>query len=44
MAVLTVRRYGIQEQKTLARADFLSELMTEIKNRVMLREPMGSLL
>jgi threonyl-tRNA synthetase len=41
---VTVRRYGIQEQKTERRDAFIEELLKEIKGRVMLREPMGSLL
>jgi threonyl-tRNA synthetase len=41
---VTIRRYGIQEQKTEGRDAFIEELLKEIKGRVMLREPMGSLL
>ncbi len=41
---VTVRRYGIQEQKTEGRDEFIEQLLQEIKGRVMLREPMGSLL
>lgn len=41
---LTVRRYGIQEQETLGRDEFIAALLLEIKNRVMLRQPMGALI
>lgn len=41
---VTVRRYGIQEQKTMSRAEFMASLKDEIANRVMLREAMGSLI
>ncbi|HYX31753.1 MAG TPA: threonine--tRNA ligase [Oligoflexus sp.] len=41
---VTIRRYGIQEQKTEGRDEFIEQLLQEIKGRVMLREPMGSLL
>jgi threonyl-tRNA synthetase len=41
---VTIRRYGIQEQKTEGRDAFIAELLKEIQGRVMLREPMGSLL
>jgi len=41
---VTVRRYGIKEQQTVKRDDFIKELKQEIKDRVMLREPMGSII
>jgi len=41
---VTVRRYGIQEQKTMERDVFVRELLGEIKDRVMHRQPMGALL
>ncbi len=41
---LTIRRYGIQEQVTQGRDDFVESLLKEIKDRVMLRQPMGALL
>ncbi len=41
---VTIRRYGSQEQSTVPRDQFISELNKEIKNRVMLREPMGSII
>jgi threonyl-tRNA synthetase len=41
---LTVRRYGMKEQSTLERNQFVAELMDEIKTRKMFREPMGSII
>ena len=41
---VTIRRYGQQEQSTIPRDQFISELKEEIANRVMLREPMGSII
>ena len=43
-STVTVRRYGSQEQLTVSREQFVKELKEEIKNRVMLREPMGSII
>lgn len=40
---VTVRRYGTQEQVSLGRQDFLDGLQQEIRDRVMLREPMSSI-
>lgn len=41
---VTIRRYGSREQETVSREDFIKLLKTEIKDRVMLREPMGSII
>ena len=41
---VTIRRYGSQEQTTVSREQFVSDLKEEIANRVMLREPMGSII
>jgi threonyl-tRNA synthetase len=41
---VTVRRYAQQEQVTIPREEFIATLKQEIKDRVMLREPMGSIL
>jgi threonyl-tRNA synthetase len=41
---VTVRRYGIQEQKTLERNEFIAALNEEIAQRAMHRQPMGSML
>ena len=41
---VTIRRYGSRDQETVSREDFLKLLKTEIKDRVMLREPMGSII
>lgn len=41
---VTVRRYGVQEQKLSERATFVTELLEEIKERRMYRKPMGALL
>jgi len=41
---VTIRRYGKQEQETIARQEFIDLLKKEIKGRLMLREPMGSIL
>lgn len=41
---VTVRRYGMQEQKQLGRTEFVESLVNEIKTRAMLREPMGSII
>ncbi len=40
---VTVRRYGEQQQRTIGKEEFLHELKQEIASRVMLREPMGSI-
>ncbi|RZA16245.1 MAG: threonine--tRNA ligase [Proteobacteria bacterium] len=42
--VVTIRRYGIQEQQTLPRGEFMAMLLAEIKGRVMHRAAMGSML
>ena len=41
---VTVRRYGSRDQETISRADFVAMLQAEVKQRKMLREPMGSIL
>ncbi len=41
---LTVRRYGIQEQQTLGRGEFVQGLLEEIKTRQMHRKALGSML
>ena len=41
---VTIRRYGQQEQTTVSREQFITDLKEEIANRVMLREPMGSII
>ena len=41
---VTVRRYGLEEQATLKKEDFLTEVEEEIKQRRILREPMSTLL
>ncbi|MCM8536919.1 MAG: threonine--tRNA ligase [Lentisphaeraceae bacterium] len=41
---VTVRRYGSRDQETISRDEFLKMLKAEIKDRVMLREPMGSII
>jgi threonyl-tRNA synthetase len=41
---VTVRRYGEEQQKTLSVDEFESLLLQEIKDRVMSREPMGSII
>ncbi len=41
---VTLRRYGIKEQEYLSRADFIALLKQEIADRVMHREPMGSII
>ena len=41
---VTVRRYGIEKQEAFTLADFKALLVDEIKNRVMLREPMSSII
>lgn len=42
--LVTIRRYGIQEQQTMPREEFLTLLKDEIKNRTMHRAAMGSML
>lgn len=42
--LVTVRRYGIQEQQTMPRGEFMDMLKDEIKNRTMHRAAMGSML
>ncbi len=41
---VTIRRYGIQEQVTMGRDEFVSMVLKEIKDRTMHRKAMGSLL
>ena len=41
---VTIRRYGIQEQVTMGRDEFLAMLLKEIADRTMHRPAMGSLL
>jgi threonyl-tRNA synthetase len=41
---VTVRRYGVEKQDSLSRGDFKTMILAEIKNRVMHREPMSSLI
>ncbi|NQZ56331.1 MAG: threonine--tRNA ligase [Lentisphaeraceae bacterium] len=41
---VTIRRYGQQEQITVSKEEFIYILTKEIKNRTMLREPMGSII
>jgi threonyl-tRNA synthetase len=41
---VTVRRYGLQDQKVMPRAEFVSMLREEVKKRTLLREPMGSII
>ncbi len=41
---VTLRRYGQEEQNTLPRQEFIDMLQAEIKERKMLREPMGSII
>ena len=41
---VTIRRYGIEKQEAMPVTDFKTMLLDEIKTRVMLREPMSSLL
>lgn len=41
---LTVKRYGVNEQLTLARQTFISDVLDEIRQRKNLRQPMGAML
>jgi threonyl-tRNA synthetase len=41
---VTVRRYGVEKQETMEFKEFLPNVLEEISNRVMLREPLTSLL
>ncbi len=41
---VTIRRYGVEQQETMTRADFVSMLQVEIRERKMLREPMAAML
>lgn len=41
---VTVRRYGMQEQKLMGKGEFVEILRDEVKRRVLLREPMGSII
>ncbi|MBC7662026.1 MAG: threonine--tRNA ligase [Chitinophagaceae bacterium] len=42
--LVTIRRYGIQEQVTMPRDEFIAMLLKEISDRTMLRAAMGSLI
>ena len=42
--LVTVRRYGIQEQQTMPREEFMTMLHEEIKSRTMHRAAMGAML
>ena len=41
---LTIRRYGVQEQQTLNRDEWVTSLMAEVQQRTMHRQAMGALL
>jgi threonyl-tRNA synthetase len=41
---VTLRRYGFEQQETLSLEDFTANLLREIKDRTMLREPMTALI
>ncbi len=41
---VTVRKYGVREQATISTDQFLKEMQNEIDERVMPREPMGSII
>lgn len=41
---VTLRRYGVEEQKTLSADEFMTIIREEIRSRAMLREPMGALI
>ena len=41
---VTVRRYGSRDQETISRTAFIEMLNHEVKQRKMLREPMGSII
>ncbi|WDE97518.1 threonine--tRNA ligase [Lentisphaera profundi] len=41
---LTVRRYGSRDQITIPREEFIQSFKAEVKERKMLREPMGSII
>lgn len=41
---VTIRRYGQQAQETVTKDQFLATILAEIKERVMLRTPMASIL
>ncbi len=41
---VTIRRYGVNEQETMARDAFMAMLLQEIRERKMLREPLSSML
>lgn len=40
---VTVRRYGMKDQQTMPRTEFMAMVKDEIAKRLMLREPMGSI-
>ncbi|RYZ58131.1 MAG: threonine--tRNA ligase [Proteobacteria bacterium] len=42
--LVTIRRYGIQEQVTMPRDEFVTMLLSEISERKMMRAAMGSLI
>ncbi|MDD7986234.1 threonine--tRNA ligase [Lentisphaera marina] len=41
---VTVRRYGSRDQVTISRDEFVATFKAEVKERKMLREPMGSII
>ena len=41
---VTIRRYGQQAQETVSKDEFLAMVLAEVKDRVMLRTPMASIL
>ena len=41
---VTVRRYGIPEQQLMLRDEFITHVTKEIKDRVMLREPLSAMI
>lgn len=41
---VTLRRYGFEQQDTLSLEDFVTVILQEIRDRVMLREPMTALI
>lgn len=41
---VTIRRYGVKDQKCLSKADFVKELLEEIQKRKNFREPLTSII
>lgn len=41
---VTVRRYGVEQQQTVDKEQFVNDLISEIKDRKNFREPMGSII